>query len=430
MKDKNKTKELLMQELAEMRQRIHGLEALEKKHKNMAESLKEAEERFHRLSDAAFEGIALTEKGVFLEVNNAFAKMFGYKPSKVVGMNILKFVALEYHDLVKQQIHSGYDKPYEVVCVKKNGKRFSVEVCAKTIKYKGRIARVTAIRDISERKKDEEALRESRNRFRGLVETTSDWIWEVDENAAYTYVSPKIHDILGYKPEEIIGKIPFSLMPPNEAKRIADIFGPIVTSQKPFRELENTNLHKDGHLVVLETSGVPIFDIDGKFCGYRGIDRDITDRKKAENKLRMRARELKESNIALKVLLKQRESDKGELEENILSNVKLLIMPYIEKLKKNRSISDELSYLNILESNLKEIISPFVFKLSSSYLDLTPKEIQIAGLIKDGKQDKEITEILNISIDTVKFHRKNIRKKLGIYGKRKNLRVYLLSNIK
>jgi DNA-binding CsgD family transcriptional regulator len=93
-------------------------------------------------------------------------------------------------------------------------------------------------------------------------------------------------------------------------------------------------------------------------------------------------------------------------------------------------MSDELSYLNILESNLKEIISPFAFKLSSNYLNLTPKELQIAGLIKDGKQDKEITELLNISIDTVQFHRKNIRKKLGIYGKGKNLRAYLLSTIK
>ena len=289
---------------------------------------------------------------------------------------------------------------------------------------------IIVIRNITERRKSGESLRESRERFRGLVETTSDWIWEVDENAVYTYVSPKISDILGYGPEEVLGKTPFSLMPPDEAKRIAAIFAPIAASQKPFRELENTNIHKDGHLVVLETSGVPIINMDGKFCGYRGIDRDITDRKEAEDTLRIRAEELKESNIALKVLLKQRENDKSDLEEKILSNIKHIIMPYIEKLKKNRSMSEELVYLNILESNIKEIVSPFSSKLSFKYLDFTPKEIMMANLILDGKQDKDMADLLNISIDTVKFHRKNIRKKLDIYGKRINLRSHLLSILK
>ncbi|MCK5504692.1 MAG: hypothetical protein KAJ10_05995, partial [Thermodesulfovibrionia bacterium] len=161
---------------------------------------------------------------------------------------------------------------------------------------------------------------------------------------------------------------------------------------------------------------------------------EISKRKKieeelsrTEKKLRIHAKELLEGNIALKVLLRQRENDKKELEANILSNIKQLILPYLAKLKKNRPLSDEFAYLNIIESNLKEIISPFSQKLSSSYLGLTPKEIQIADLIKDGKQDKDIMEILRISFDTVKSHRKNIRKKLGIYGQRINMRTMLLS---
>ena len=146
-----------------------------------------------------------------------------------------------------------------------------------------------------------------------------------------------------------------------------------------------------------------------------------------ENRVKERTLELFESNAALKVLLNKREQDKGEFENNILSNIKHLVMPYILKLKNNRLNSDELSYLNVIESNLKEIISPFSHKLSSNYMSLTPKEIRIANLIKDGKQDKDIMEILNISLDTVKTHRKNIRRKLGIYGKRINLRTKLLS---
>ena len=140
--------------------------------------------------------------------------------------------------------------------------------------------------DITERKQTEQKLRESEERFRSLVETTSDLIWEVDANSVYTYVSPKIKDILGYEPEEIIGKSPFDLMPLDEAERVGKIFQVAVESQKSLTWLENTNLHKDGRLVVLETSGEPISNENGDLLGYRGIDRDITKRKKAEQKLK------------------------------------------------------------------------------------------------------------------------------------------------
>lgn len=125
-------------------------------------------------------------------------------------------------------------------------------------------------------------LIESQNKYKNLVESTSDWIWEVDENAVYTYVSPKIFDILGYSPDEVIGKTPFDFMPPGEAERIAETFAQIVNEWKIIISLENTNLHKDGRLVVLETTGVPVFDSEGIFRGYRGIDRNISDRKQAE----------------------------------------------------------------------------------------------------------------------------------------------------
>ncbi|UCE71430.1 MAG: PAS domain S-box protein [Nitrospiraceae bacterium] len=126
-------------------------------------------------------------------------------------------------------------------------------------------------------------LKESEKKFRGLVESTYDWIWEVDENAVYTYVSPRIIDILGYEAEEVLGKTPFDLMPPQEAQRIAHIFASIAVSQRPFSEIENTNIHKDGRRIILETSGTPVFDMNGTFRGYPGIDRDITERKRLEN---------------------------------------------------------------------------------------------------------------------------------------------------
>ncbi len=137
-----------------------------------------------------------------------------------------------------------------------------------------------------DRMRSKEMIHEREQRFRDLVENTSDWIWEVDESAKYTYASPKIRDILGYTPEEIIGKTPFDLMPPEEARKVADKFREITDSRKSFSDLQNTNFHKDGRLITLETSGVPVYDRNSRFRGYRGIDRDITARKNAESLLK------------------------------------------------------------------------------------------------------------------------------------------------
>ena len=132
----------------------------------------------------------------------------------------------------------------------------------------------------------EQQLKASKQQFRSLVEATSDWVWEVDQNGIYTYSSPKVKELLGYEPEELIGETPFDLMPTDEAERAGTIFRDIVASQKPFERLENVNLHKNGRLIVLETSGVPIFDASGGLVGYRGIDRDISERKKAEEEIK------------------------------------------------------------------------------------------------------------------------------------------------
>lgn len=126
------------------------------------------------------------------------------------------------------------------------------------------------------------SLELTQQRYKSLIESTDDWLWEIDKNGLYSYASPQVTQILGFTPDEVIGKRPFDLMPPDEAKRIQKIFKPIFNLKKPFRLLENTNLHKKGHIVYLETSGTPFFDSNNIFAGYRGIDRDITSRKKIE----------------------------------------------------------------------------------------------------------------------------------------------------
>jgi PAS domain S-box-containing protein len=143
-----------------------------------------------------------------------------------------------------------------------------------------------ALQDITERKQAEDALAESRKRYRGLVEKINDWVWEVDADGVYTYVSPRALELLGYAPEEIVGKTPFDFMPPAEAERVWNAFEPVWLGRKPLELLENTLVRKDGRLVTVETSGMPVFAEDGTFLGYMGIDRDVTERKQAEEALR------------------------------------------------------------------------------------------------------------------------------------------------
>ena len=149
--------------------------------------------------------------------------------------------------------------------------------------------------------------------------------------------------------------------------------------------------------------------------------------KKRGKDLKSKTRNLQEVNTALRVLLKKRDDDKEELEGKVLSNVKELVVPYLEKLKKSELNERQRAFTDILESNLKDVISPFSQKLSYWYLELTPTEIQVANLVKQGKTTKEIAGILNLSSQTIEFHRKNIRGKIGIKNKKANLRTHLLS---
>jgi DNA-binding CsgD family transcriptional regulator len=161
---------------------------------------------------------------------------------------------------------------------------------------------------------------------------------------------------------------------------------------------------------------------------------DITALKLAEESLILREQELEaqkksleEANIALKVLLKQRETDKHELEQKVLLNIKQMIFPYLDKLKTAGLRPKDKTYVEILELHLNDIISPFLQRLSAANILLTPQESQVAALIKDGKSSKEIADILNVSETTVHFHRKNLRTKFGLTNKKTNLRSHLMS---
>jgi len=164
------------------------------------------------------------------------------------------------------------------------------------------------------------------------------------------------------------------------------------------------------------------------------LNKEMAARKSAEQQLRQRQRDLKtrtrdleEANAALKVLLRHREEDKGELEAKVLSNVRTLILPCVYALKIPRLDRTQKTLLDLIDGRLRAIVSSYLVTLTSRAAGLTPKEIQVATLIKEGKATKEIGDILHVSTRAVEFHRYNIRKKLGLTSSKTNLRTHLLS---
>lgn len=450
-----------------LEQRVTELEHKVSECKQTEASLSENQTVLHAtIENLPFDFFAIDENGRYFLQNSVCIKHWG----NLIGMRpqdiqVDEAVINTWNDNNRRAL-SGETVRGQVEYTQDGQKRNYYNIIS-PIKAGQRIIGILGINlDITDQKKLELALRRSRQRYRALVETTSDWIWEVDKNTTYTYCSPKVMDILGYSPDQILGQTPFEFMPGTEAKRVSGLFQEITNRREPFAGLENVNLHKAGHEVVLETSGIPLFDDKGNYIGFRGIDRDITKRKQAESslenlneelerrveertvalmetnrqlkeeidernlveaELRIKTRDLEELNIALKVLLKKRDEDKLELEEKIVGNVKELIFPYLEKLKRKNFGKREQTYLEIVESNLNAIISPFERTLSSKFIKLTPSEIQVANLIKLGKTSKEIAALSNLSFKTIEFHRDNIRTKLGLKNKKVNLRTHLMS---
>jgi PAS domain S-box-containing protein len=263
------------------------------------------------------------------------------------------------------------------------------------------IAGIEVVRDITERKNLEEKLKISEEKYRLIFSTEQDAIIIVDaESRRIVDANNSALKLYGYNKEEILELTGpgLSAEPEKTDTAISEI---AKATDKRFHFHIRNHKKKDGTVFPVEISSGS-FILQGRKM-ISAVIRDVSEHKRM-------VKELGESNIALKVLLKN------------------LILPYILKMKKSQPMSEALSYLNIVESNLKEIVSPFSVQLTSKYLGFTAKEIQIANLVKEGHQDKGIAEILNISLDTVKSHRQNIRKKLGIYGKRTNLRTHLLSS--
>ena len=245
-----------------------------------------SERRYRELIELAVDGILIgSSEGIIIDANTVIQKITGRLPDNLKGINVqelfntnaLKDTPLRY-DLLKK----GETVISERDILQPDGTIVPIEMHTKMMpdgNYQ------SIYRDVTERKKAEETLRESETKFKSLVESTSDMIWETNMEGVYTYVSPQFENLLGYKTEEVIGKSPFSFISDDNISEITSHSDEIVRKATPFSSLVNKYKHKNGNTLYFETSGVPVYDNAGKHTGYRGVSRDITKRYLAEKEL-------------------------------------------------------------------------------------------------------------------------------------------------
>ncbi len=290
----------------------------------------------------------------------------------------------------------------------------------------------------------ERSLQESEDKFRVILESSYDVIFRANLNEyTYDYISPSSKRVFGYTPDEIkaIGfKKVRSFIHPEDHERFTAYFKKY-TKQIPSGKaqvFEHRFKHKtlgyrwmsSVHTLLFDESNQPMAVVCSVRDIHRGKQAEIDLRKlhgELEQRVNERTHRLEEANTALRLMLKKEEEVKSEIEEKISCNVSELVLPYLERLKMARLNSKEKEYLEITESNLIDILSPFLHKMSSKIMNITPGEIQVANLVKNGKTTKEMAELLNLSTKTIEFHRANIRNKAGIKNQKINLRSYLLS---
>jgi PAS domain S-box-containing protein len=291
---------------------------------------------------------------------------------------------------------------------------------------------IEVVLEITERKKAEEALRESEGKLNAMLQSIGDHMSMMDKDLNIIWTNKTAKEIFG---NDVIGKKCYETY--HQRKDPCEPY-PCITLKAfqdgKIHEHDTQVIDKDGKKIFFHcTANVALKDKEGKPTAVLEISRDTTEHKQAElvliergKELENKTHELEEVNAALRVLLKHRDEDKKDLEDKVVANVKELVFPYVEKLNNSRLNDRQMVYLNIIKSNLEDIITPFLHQLSSKYSVLTPNEIQVAGFVKEGKTTKEIAELLNSSTGTIDFHRNNLRKKLGLRNTKTNLRSFLL----
>jgi PAS domain S-box-containing protein len=394
--------------------------------KRSDELLKHAEEQYRSIFENAVEGIfQVGPHGEPVAANHALAGMFGCaSPQEMIALLakrgeqacVRREQAAELKRLLDE---SGSARGFEMELCRKDGGIICVSVNARAIRAgDGSFLRYEGmVEDITKRKKAEEALTRSEAELRALVGSMSDIIMVVDRNGRFIKLLAE-PDRLSRPATEVHGRTFKEIFPEN----VASLFFKGV--KRALRVHQTVNIEHSLQIKGKEhwfSTAISPMTHGFAVC----VARDITDLKTAEKALQAKSIRLLETNTALKVLLRNMEETRKDVEETIGSNIRMFVMPSIEKLASLKLGSLEKACVDVVVENLKDIASPFLHGLSR--FNLTPAEIKVANYIKDGKTTKEIIALLNISKAAIDTHRYNMRRKLGINKEKANLCAYLRS---
>jgi PAS domain S-box-containing protein len=401
----------------------------------MEEALKEREVQYRNLFENANEAIFVAQDGWLVFLNPMSTMMIGYSGEELMAKSFTEFIHPDDREMVINR-HSRRMKgeeipfPYSFRIIHKDGNSKWVEVNPVLINWIGRPATLNFMSDITDRKQAEEVLRKRDILFKKLFSWVPGMIYQFMKRPDGTYCAPftteAIKNIFGCSPQDV-----------------REDFSPIarVILPEDFDKVINSIEDSAKHLTIwtceyrVQIPGQSIRWILGNSTPeklanggiiWHGFNTDITERKRAEEELRTKTKDIEEANTALKVLLNQLEKGRNDLEERILSNIRELILPYVNNLRHGKLSVHQVSLVDTIESNLNRISSSFLQHLKLNFYDLTPREIEVANLVREGRSIKEIAELLSITIRTVESHRKRLRVKMGLKNRKANLRAHLL----
>ena len=417
----------LLEEIKALKNRIKELENLSPDQKIGQKNLpvELAYRTIFRMSPNTFV-VSRLRDGVIFDVSDSFCQKSGFSREEAIGKTAMQLGLWPNQDrdqMVQLLLSNGGYRNREVTHSIKNGKKLTCLQSAELIQIADERYVMMVVIDITARKEAEQTLIEERDLSNSLIDSLPGWFYLIDQNKKLMRWNKNFEISTGYSAEEISRMEMLDFHPEaNRNKVLEDV-----------KKLWNAGEDRTETDVVFKDGTVRTYLFSSRKIKYRGADcmignaLDVTDKKIMERELKEHAENLEDANIALRVVMNQRNIDQKDFEEKLQTNINELVLPYVKKIKQANPDDRIKKYMSILEKNLQDVLSPFMRDFQSAYKNLTPQEIHIVDMIRNGKSSKDIAKILNASEHTIMTHRNNIRKKLGLVKSKTNLRSHILS---